>query len=142
MDKPLQIVKIAGEERELLYTLSLYKVLQDRKQQIVIEKGASWHDVTNAMLRMMYAAYLNAIEVRQIDEPNYNPERVKFMDFVIWSEQQPEEFGLQMKLCYKFITGKELEVEKKKTIPTQDQTQMQKKKNSIWKRIGRIFKIS
>ena len=125
----------------MLYTLSLYKVLQDRKQQIVIEKGASWHDVTNAMLRMMYAAYLNAIEVRQIDEPNYNPERAKFMDFVIWSEQQPEEFGLQMKLCYKFITGKELEVEKKKTIPTQDQTKMQKK-NSIWKRIGRIFKIS
>lgn len=141
MDRPLQIVKIGGEERELLYTLSLYKVLQDRKQQIVIEKGASWHDVTNAMLRMMYAAYLNAIEVRQIDEPEYNPERVKFMDFVIWSEQQPEEFGLQMKLCYKFITGKELEIEKKKTIPTQEQTKMQKK-NSIWKRIGRIFKIS
>lgn len=141
MDRPLQIVKIGGEERELLYTLSLYKILQDRKQQIVIEKGASWHDVTNAMLRMMYAAYLNAIEVRQIDEPKYNPERAKFMDFVIWSEQQPEEFGLQMKLCYKFITGKDLEIEKKKTIPTQDQTKMQKK-NSIWKRIGRIFKIS
>lgn len=141
MDRPLQIVKIAGEERELLYTLSLYKVLQDRKQQIVIEKGASWHDINNAMLRMMYAAYLNAIEVRQIDEPSYNPERAKFMDFVIWSEQQPEEFGLQMKLCYKFITGKELELEKKKTIPTQEQTKMQKK-NSIWKRIGRIFKIS
>lgn len=141
MDRPLQIVKIAGEERELLYTLSLYKVLQDRKQQIVIEKGASWHDINNAMLRMMYAAYLNAIEVRQIDEPNYNPERVKFMDFVIWSEQKPEEFGLQMKLCYKFITGKELELEKKKTIPTQEQAKMQKK-NSIWSKIGRIFKIS
>ena len=141
MDRPLQIVRIGGEERELLYTLSLYKVLQDRKQQIVIEKGATWHDINNAMLRMMYAAYLNAIEVRQIDEPNYNPERVKFMDFVIWSEQQPEEFGAQMKLCYKFITGKELELEKKKTIPTQEQAKMQKK-NSIWKRIGRIFKIS
>ena len=141
MDRPLQIVRIGGEERELLYTLSLYKVLQDRKQQIVIEKGASWHDVTNAMLRMMYAAYLNAIEVRQIDEPDYNPERAKFMDFVIWSEQQPEEFGVQMKLCYKFITGKELEIEKKKTSPTQDQAKMQKK-NSIWKRIGRIFKVS
>lgn len=141
MDRPLQIVKIAGEERELLYTLSLYKVLQDRKQQIVIEKGASWHDVTNAMLRMMYAAYLNAIEVRQIDEPEYNPERAKFMDFVIWSEQQPEEFGKQMKLCYKFITGKDLEVEKKKTIPTQEEAKMQKK-TSIWSKIGGIFKIS
>ena len=77
---------IAGEERELLYTLSLYKVLQDRKQTVVVEKDATWHDVTTAYLKMMYAAYINAIEVRQIDEPEYNPERAKFMDFVIWSE--------------------------------------------------------
>jgi hypothetical protein len=141
MDNPLQRVTIGGEERELLYTLSLYKVLNDRKQQIVIEKGASWVEVTNAFLRVMYAAHLNAIQVRQIDDPAYNPTPAKFMDFVIWSEQQPEEFGKQMKLCYKFITGKELELEKKKTIPTQEQTKMQKK-ISIWRKIGRIFKIS
>jgi hypothetical protein len=140
MDRPLQIVSINGEERELLYTLSLYKILQDRKQQIVIGKGATLHDITDAMLRMMYAAYLNAIEVRQIDEPTYDPERAKYMDFVIWSEQQPEEFGLQMRLCYKFITGQELDFDVKKKTTPQAKTKIQKK--SIWKRIGEIFKIS
>jgi hypothetical protein len=141
MDRPLQIVSINGVETELLYTVSIYKILHDRKQQIVIGKGATWHEVTDAMLRMMYAAYLNAIEVRQIDEPTYNPERAKYMDFVVWSEQEPEAFAKQLKLCYKFITGQELELEKKKTTPTQTQAQMQTK-TSIWKRIGRIFKIS
>jgi biopolymer transport protein ExbD len=68
MLQPLQKVTIAGQERELLYTLSLYKILQDRKQQVVIDKEATWADVTSALLRMIYAAYLNAIEVRQIDE--------------------------------------------------------------------------
>ena len=140
MERPLQIVTIAGEERELLYTLSLYKILNDRKQQIVVEKGATWTEVTNAFLRMMYAAYLNAIEVRQIDEPSYNPTPIKYMDFVIWSETNPKEEAEQMKLRYKFVTGEELDL-KKKTIPTQAETQMQKK-TSIWSKIGRIFKIS
>jgi hypothetical protein len=142
MDNPLQRVTIGGEERELLYTLSLYKVLNDRKQQIVIEKGASWVEVTNAFLRVMYAAHLNAIQVRQIDDPAYNPTPAKFMDFVIWSESNNKEFTHQFKLCYKFITGKELDEDiKKKTIPTQEEAKMQKK-TSIWSKIGGIFKIS
>lgn len=142
MDNPLQRVTIGGEERELLYTLSLYKVLNDRKQQIVIEKGASWVEVTNAFLRVMYAAHLNAIQVRQIDDPAYNPTPAKYMDFVIWSESNDKEFTHQLKLCYKFITGKELDEDiKKKTIPNQEETKMQKK-ISIWSKIGGIFKIS
>ena len=137
MNSPLQIVTIGGEERELLYTLSLYKILNDRKQQVVIEKGATWEDVVSAFLRMMYAAYLNAIQVRQIDDPSYNPTPAKYMDFVIWSESS-DEFAVQMKLCYKFITGKDLEVDvKKKTIRLKEE-----KKISIWSKIGRIFKIS
>ena len=142
MENPLQIVTIGGEERESLYTLSLYKILNDRKQQIVIEKGASWDDVICAFTRLMYAAYLNAIQVRQIDDPAYNPTRAKYMDFVIWSESNAPEFSRQMQICYKFITGKELEIDiKKKTIPTQEEAKMQKK-TSIWSKIGRIFKIS
>lgn len=140
MERPLQIVTIAGEERELLYTLSLYKILQDRKQQIIINKGASWADVTNAFLRMIYAAYLNAIEVRQIDEPTYNPTPLKFMDFVVWSETNPKEAGKQIQICYEFVTGEKLDL-KKKNNPTQAETQMQKK-TSIWRRIGEKFKIS
>jgi hypothetical protein len=59
------------------------------------------------------------------------------MDFVIWSESS-DEFAVQMKLCYKFITGKDLEVDvKKKTIRLKEE-----KKISIWSKIGRIFKIS
>lgn len=140
MERPLQIVTIAGEERELLYTLSLYKILQDRKQQIIINKGASWAEVTNAFLRMIYAAYLNAIEVRQIDEPTYNPIPLKFMDFVVWSETNPKEAGKQIQICYEFVTGEKLDL-KKKNNPTQEETKIQKKK-SIWKRIGEKFKIS
>lgn len=137
MDNPLQIVTIGGEERELLYTLSLYKILNDRKQQVIIEKGATWEDVVSAFLRIMYAAYLNAIQVRQIDDPSYNPTPAKYMDFVIWSESS-EEFAVQMKLCFKFITGKDLEVDvKKKTIRLKEE-----EKTSIWSKIGRIFKIS
>lgn len=135
MIQPLQIVTIGGEERELLYTLSLYKILNDRKQQVVIEKGATWEDVVSAFLRMMYAAYLNAIQVRQIDDPSYNPTPAKYMDFVIWSESS-DEFAVQMKLCYKFITGKDLEVEvKKKTIRLKKEERI-----SIWSKIGSLFK--
>jgi hypothetical protein len=138
MIQPLQKVTIGGEERELLYTLSLYKILNDRKQQVVIEKGATWEDVVSAFLRMMYAAYLNAIQVRQIDEPTYNPTPAKYMDFVIWSESNAPEFSKQMQICYKFITGKDLEVDvKKKTIQLKEE-----EKTSIWSKIGRIFKIS
>lgn len=140
MERPLQIVTIAGEERELLYTLSLYKILQDRKQQIIINKGASWAEITNVFLRMIYAAYLNAIEVRQIDEPTYNPIPLKFMDFVVWSETNPKEAGKQIQLCYEFVTGEKLDL-KKKSNPTQEETKIQKKK-SIWRRIGEKFKIS
>lgn len=125
---------IAGEERELLYTLSLYKVLQDRKQTVVVEKDATWHDVTTAYLKMMYAAYINAIEVRQIDEPDYNPNRLKYMELVVWSEEYPEAFAEQFKICFEFLTGKPLDlgdVEKKKTLKSQ--------KQSIWKRIGRAI---
>lgn len=65
MLQPLQTITVKGEERELLYSLSLYKILQDRKQSIVISKDATWNEVTSAFLRMIYAAYLNAIEVRR-----------------------------------------------------------------------------
>ena len=130
MQKPLQKIVVAGEERELLYTLSLYKVLQDRKQAVVVEKEATWQDVTAAYLRMIYAAYLNAIEVRQIDEPEYNPDRLKYMDFVIWSEEQPEAFAAQFRICYEFITGKPLEVN------TQKKKSNALKKMSIWNWIG------
>lgn len=140
MLQPLQKVTIAGQERELLYTLSLYKILQDRKQQVVIDKEATWADVTSALLRMIYAAYLNAIEVRQIDEPNYKPEYAKYMDFVIWSEQKPVEFAEQIKIFYKFITGKDIEIDfEKKKISLQQSNQQ---RTSIWKWIGKRFKTS
>jgi hypothetical protein len=140
MLQPLQKVTIAGQERELLYTLSLYKILQDRKQQVVIDKEATWADVTSALLRMIYAAYLNAIEVRQIDEPNYKPEYAKYMDFVIWSEQKPVEFAEQIKICYKFITGKDIEFDfEKKKISLQQSNQQ---RTSIWRWIGKKFKTS
>ena len=134
MLRPLQKVEIAGEERELLYTLSLYKVLNDRKQTVVVGKEATWQDVNTAYLKMMYAAYINAIEVRQIDEPDYNPNRLKYMDLVVWSEEHPEAFAEQFKICYKFITGKDLEVntEKKKTP-------QKLKRTSIWRRIGKAI---
>lgn len=133
MLRPLQKVVIEGEEREFLYTLSLYKVLQDRKQTVVIEKEATWQDVNAAYLKMMYAAYINAIEVRQIDEPSYNPNRLKYMELVVWSEEHPEAFAEQFKVCYKFLTGKELELntEKKKTQSL--------KRPSIWRRIGKAI---
>jgi hypothetical protein len=140
MLQPLQKVTIAGQERELLYTLSLYKILQDRKQQVVIDKEATWADVTSALLRMIYAAYLNAIEVRQIDEPKYKPEYAKYMEFVIWSEQKPEEFAEQIKICYKFITGKDIEIDfEKKKISLQQSNQQ---RTSIWRWIGKRFKTS
>jgi hypothetical protein len=133
MLRPLQKVVIEGEEREFLYTLSLYKVLQDRKQTVVIEKDATWQDVNAAYLKMMYAAYINAIEVRQIDDPSYNPNRLKYMELVVWSEEHPEAFAEQFKVCYKFLTGKELELntEKKKTQSL--------KRPSIWRRIGKAI---
>lgn len=133
MRNPLQKILIAGEEREFLYTLSLYKVLQDRKQTVVIEKDATWQDVNAAYLKMMYAAYINAIEVRQIDDPSYNPNRLKYMELVVWSEEHPEAFAEQFKVCYKFLTGKELELntEKKKTQSL--------KRPSIWRRIGKAI---
>lgn len=133
MLRPLQKVVIEGEEREFLYTLSLYKVLQDRKQTVVIEKDATWQDVNAAYLKMMYAAYINAIEVRQIDDPDYNPNRLKYMELVVWSEEHPEAFAEQFKVCYKFLTGKELELntEKKKTQSL--------KRPSIWRRIGKAI---
>ena len=135
MQRPLQKVTIAGEERELLYSLSLYKILNDRKQTVVVSKDATWQDVNTAYLKMMYAAYINAIEVRQIDEPDYNPNRLKYMEMVVWSEENPEAFAEQFKVCFKFLTGKDLELnEKKKTSPS--------RKISIWKRIGMIFKTS
>ena len=134
MKNPLQKIVIAGEEREFLYTPSLYKVLQDRKQTVVIEKDATWHDVTTAYLKMMYAAYINAIDVRLIDDPDYNPNRLKYMELVVWSEEQPEEFAEQFKVCYEFLTGKPLDLantEKKKSASL--------KKPSIWKRIGQTI---
>lgn len=133
MLRPLQKVVIEGEEREFLYTLSLYKVLQDRKQTVVIEKDATWQDVNAAYLKMMYAAYINAIEVRQIDDPSYNPNRLKYIELVVWSEEHPEAFAEQFKVCYKFLTGKELELntEKKKTQSL--------KRPSIWRRIGKAI---
>lgn len=139
MKRPLQKICINEQKRELLYTLSLYKILQDRKQNIVIGKAATWQDVTAALLRIMYAAYLNAIEVRQIDDEDYNPERLKYIDFVIWSEEQPEEFAEQIKICFFFVTGKDLETEKKKS------TQEQRKnleKISFLAKIGKKFSRS
>lgn len=136
MRNPLQKVTILGREVELLYSVSLYKILQDRNQSVVIDKGATWSDVTTALLKMIYAAYLNAIEVRQLDNADYNPDRLAVMDFWVWSEEQPKEFAEQIKICYFFITGQELkmaveETEKKKTP---------KIKKSIFARIGEKFR--
>ena len=118
-----------------MYSLSLYKILNDRKQTVVVSKDATWQDVNTAYLKMMYAAYINAIEVRQIDEPDYNPNRLKYMEMVVWSEENPEAFAEQFKVCFKFLTGKDLELnEKKKTSPS--------RKISIWRRIGMKFKTS
>lgn len=135
--KPLQIIKVADKEREILYTLSLYKVLKDRKQSVVIVKDATWGDVTTALLKMIYAGYLNAIQVRQIDNPTYNPPIASFMDFVIWSEACPQEFAEQIKICFKFITGKDLEVDVKKKMIREKPLP----KITIWQRIGKKLGI-
>ena len=140
MRNPLQIIHIGDREVELLYTISLYKILQDRKQSVVIEKGAEWSDVTTAMLKMMYAAYLNAIQVRQLDDRNYNPQILGVMDFFVWSEENPKEFAEQIKICYLFITGKELEAATEEKKKTQQEEKLKKK--SILSQIGARFKIS
>lgn len=134
MLNPLQKVTIAGEERELLYSLSLYKVLNEKKENLIISKEASYSEVTMAMLKIMHAAYLNAIMVRQIDDENYSPKKLDFMEFVIWSELEPDAFSEQIEICFKFLTGTSLKDEKKKA------QQQNLKKTSIWERIGRIFK--
>lgn len=140
MRHPLQIIHAGDREVELLYTISLYKILQDRKQSVVIEKGAEWSDVTTAMLKMMYAAYLNAIQVRQLDDRNYNPQILGVMDFFVWSEENPKEFAEQIKICYLFITGKELEAATEEKKKTQQAEKLKKK--SILSQIGEKFKIS
>lgn len=136
MKNPLQKITIADKERELLYTLSLYKILQDRKQSVIIKKDATWDDVTMALLKFIYAAYLNAIQIRQMDDVTYNPDVLGFMDFVVWSESEPKAFAEQIKISFLFITGKELEVDiKKKMIQEKPLLKM-----SIWSRIGAKFK--
>lgn len=136
MKNPLQKITIADKERELLYTLSLYKILQDRKQSVIIKKDATWDDVTMALLKFIYAAYLNAIQIRQMDDVTYNPDVLGFMDFVVWSESEPKAFAEQIKISFLFITGKELEVDiKKKMIQEKPLPKM-----SIWSRIGAKFK--
>ena len=146
MRNPLQIVTIKGRETELLYSVSLYKILQDRKQSVVIEKEATWSDVTTALLKMIYAAYINAIQVRQLDDANYKPETLGVMDFYVWSEECPQEFAEQIKLCYFFITGHELDEvvkdQKKKSQPeTQITAERTAERMSFFRRIGARFKI-
>ena len=119
-----------------MYSLSLYKILNQKGDNLVISKEASYSEVTMAMLKIMHAAYLNAIMVRQIDDENYSPKKLDFMEFVIWSELEPEVFAEQIEICFKFITGTSLKDEKKKDH------QQNLKKISIWQRIGRIFRPS
>ena len=148
MKNPLQIIHIGDREVELLYTISLYKILQDRKQSVVIEKGATWSDVTTALLKMIYAAYINAIQVRQLDDANYKPEALAVMDFFVWSEECPKEFAEQIKICYYFITGHELDEvlddQKKKDQQevVETATETTPARMSFLQRIGAKFKTS
>ena len=131
MHNPRQFIEVDGKRRELLITPSLYKVCQERGWEI---KGENSSDIFPAYCKLLYAAAVNAYEVRRYDEPDLELD-LTLLDFEIWAALNRKEMEKLIVVSCELLSGKTL----KELVESQKK---KKVKPSIWSAIMRRLKSS
>jgi hypothetical protein len=112
---PVQYIEIDGLRRELLITPSLYTICQERGWEI---KGQSAGDIFPAYCKLLYAAAVNAYEVRKFDNPDLKFD-LTLLDIEVWAALNREDLNKMIIVACELLSGQSIkdmvEAEKKKT---------------------------
>lgn len=106
MVNPRQFIEVRGQRREILITPSLYNVAKQRGWEIRSTEDMA--SIQSAYIKLIYAALINAYEVKKFDNPDTPDNDVTLSDVEIWAIQNPKEFGRLVVVSAEALTGKTL----------------------------------
>jgi hypothetical protein len=136
MLNPLQKIVVKGKEVELLLTPSLYRVCKERGW--VIESSTDLADIEQAYIRLLYAAAINANQVRRFDDSSIPELDITLMDMQIWSFSNPSEFVEMIKKAIELLSGKSVE----QLAKEEEKKEEKKKRGSRLSAITRLLRRS
>ena len=107
MMQVLHTIEMEGGVVELLATPALFAIAA-RKGMTIEADATNASEVYSAYTKLLYLAAMNAWEVRKYDNPAMGDFPYQYMDFVVWANANPKEFGEAMNFALCALTGKNL----------------------------------
>lgn len=136
MHNPLQYIEIDGKRRELLITPSLYKICHEKGWKI---EGLTSSDIFPAYCKLLYAAAVNAYEVRRFDNPKEEFD-LTLLDLEVWAALNRKEMEGLIVISCELLSGQSVkdlvEEQKKKTRASTLSETTNQSKSFSW---GRVF---
>ncbi len=122
MGNHLQIIEIEGKRVEVLFTPSLFTIVQRNKWDIKVDPE-NLLSVQSGYIKLLYCAIINAYEVNKFDDPDYPNPDVKLIDVEVWATQNAQRLDELIEIFIQSITNKSI---------TENAREIKKKKKRSW----------
>ena len=122
MGNHLQIIEIKGKRVEVLFTPSLFTIVQRNKWDIKVDPE-NLLSVQSGYIKLLYCAIINAYEVNKFDNPDYPNPDVKLIDVEVWATQNAQRLNELIEIFIQSITNKSI---------TENAREIKKKKKKNW----------
>lgn len=122
MGNHLQIIEIEGKRVEVLFTPSLFTIVQRNKWDIKVDPE-NLLSVQSGYIKLLYCAIINAYEVNKFDNPDYPNPDVKLIDVEVWATQNAQRLNELIEIFIQSITNKSI---------TENAREIKKKKKKNW----------
>jgi hypothetical protein len=112
MFNPRQTIIIQGREEKLLLSLGMWVIAKERKIDLKVKDVNDINEVLCIYVKIIYLAYLNALEKNDIDTGKNHKKSNEFSlaDFEIWATNEDiENFNYLVGQIFEMRTGKTLE---------------------------------
>ena len=122
MGNHLQIIEIEGKRVEVLFTPSLFTIVQRNKWDIKVDPE-NLLSIQSGYIKLLYCAIINAYEVNKFDNPEYPNPDVKLIDVEVWATQNAQRLNELIEIFIQSITNKSI---------TENAQEIKKKKKKSW----------
>ena len=122
MGNHLQIIEIEGKRVEVLFTPSLFTIVQRNKWDIKVDPE-NLLSIQSGYIKLLYCAIINAYEVNKFDNPDYPNPDIKLIDVEVWATQNAQRLNELIEIFIQSITNKSI---------TENAQEIKKKKKKSW----------
>ena len=122
MGNHLQIIEIEGKRVEVLFTPSLFTIVQRNKWDIKVDTE-NLLSIQSGYIKLLYCAIINAYEVNKFDNPEYPNPNIKLIDVEVWATQNAQRLNELIEIFIQSITNKSI---------TENAQEIKKKKKKSW----------